>query len=86
MQKLSVVSMAALLAVACFLALSIFVHPNSAAPAQSQSGTGPAGATTTGSAGGLLTQPPPIQSGGSDDGGGRQLGLGLALKGPLMLG
>ena len=70
MQKLSVVSMAALLAIACFLALSIFVHPNSAAPAQSPSGSSPGVTNTSGSTGGLLTQPPPTQSGGGDGGSG----------------
>lgn len=69
-QKLSVVSMGALLVVGCVLALAIFVHPISTAlqANPSPAGSATAGNAATGSNSTLLTQPPPT-SGTGDDGG-----------------
>lgn len=71
MHKLSVISLAALVAVGAILAFAVFVHPAAlASPAQSQSTSHPSGSNGTGSNSTLLTQPPTSQAGGDDDGGG----------------
>ncbi|MDG6985594.1 MAG: hypothetical protein JRM73_02475 [Nitrososphaerota archaeon] len=71
MQRLSLISLAALVAVAGILALAVFVHPGViSSPAQGQS-AGAQGANQIGTNSSLLSQPPPSSSGGgSDDGGG----------------
>jgi hypothetical protein len=73
MHKLSVVSMAALLAVGGLCAFLIFVNPiNGAVAFQSPAPSSPSpnvpGTQAGGSNSSLLTQPPPSTSGGDDGG------------------
>ncbi|MDG6988105.1 MAG: hypothetical protein JRN21_02140 [Nitrososphaerota archaeon] len=70
MQRLSVISVMALLAIGCVLAGAVFIHPLTAAPSPTSSPSTQGAAPPTASNSTLLTQPPATQSGGDDGGGG----------------
>ena len=70
MQRLSVVSLAALLAIGGVLAFVTLIHPISAAPSQNAPTGSSLGAnTSTASNSTLLSQPPTSLTGGDDGGG-----------------
>ncbi|MDG7008983.1 MAG: hypothetical protein JRN06_12280 [Nitrososphaerota archaeon] len=71
MHRLSLISLAALVAVGGILAFAVFVHPALlSSPAQPQAGPPVTGSSGAGSNSTLLSQPPASQTGGDDGGGG----------------
>jgi hypothetical protein len=71
MHKLSVVSLAVLVAAGGILAFAVFLHPAGLpSPVQSQPASHTIGSNGIGSNSTLLTQPPTSQGSGDDGGGG----------------